>query len=176
MGIEQLLAIQLDAVRNPDVADGPAGARGTDRLHHRLLCADAFEHGVSADSFRQVFDAGNCFVTALDYDIGCAELAGELLPWRVTAHRNDPARAHLFGGEDAEQPDRAVAHDRDCCARLHVRSNGGEPTCAHDVGNSKEARDEVGRRQFRRCDQRTVSERDAQQRRLRGAYKLPVLA
>jgi hypothetical protein len=42
--IEQLLAAKLDAVRDADVADGATRAGGTDRLHHRLPRADAFQY------------------------------------------------------------------------------------------------------------------------------------
>ena len=84
MGIEQLLAIQLDAVRNPDVANRPAGARGTDRLHHRLLRADAFEHGVSADSPRQGFDAGNCFVSMANCKFALNTITKRLLQQFLT--------------------------------------------------------------------------------------------
>ena len=95
VGIEQLLAVELDSVRDADVAHGPAGAGGTDRLHHRLVGTDALQDGVSTDSVRQLLDARNTLVAALGHDVGRAELAGELLPRFVTAHRDDAPGAHL---------------------------------------------------------------------------------
>ena len=38
-------------------------------------------------------------ITALGHDIRRTELAGELLPRLVTAHRNNPLGAHLFSGQ-----------------------------------------------------------------------------
>src|SRR4051794_19854566 len=126
MRIEQLLAVELDPVRNSDIADRASGPRRADSLHHRLLSADTFQHGVSADAFRQVLYTGHRLVTALNHDIGRAEFEGELLPWRVTAHSNDAPGAHLFGGERAEQTDCAVTDDRNRCARRNVGSSRGE--------------------------------------------------
>src|SRR6266699_3817385 len=50
VGKEQLLTIEFDNVRNADVTYVTARARRSNRLHHRLLRADAFKHRVSADS------------------------------------------------------------------------------------------------------------------------------
>jgi hypothetical protein len=61
------------------------------------------------------------------------ELAGQLLPRLVPAHRDDPLRAHLLRREDAEQADRPVAdHDRRR-PRLHVGRVGREPAGAEHV-------------------------------------------
>src|SRR2546427_3336754 len=90
VAVEQLLAIEFDAVRDADVAHVAAGAGGTDRLHHRLLRADAVERGVSTDSLGQLFDAGNPFVTPLGHNIGRTKLAGDLLPRLVATHRAEP--------------------------------------------------------------------------------------
>ena len=100
-------------------------------------------------------------------DVGRAELARELLPRLVTAHRDDPLRAHLLRREHAEQADRAVADDDDGRARLDVRRVGGEPAGAHHVGQREQARDQVVRRHVGRRDERAVGERDAQAWRLR---------
>ena len=94
----------------------------------------------------------------------------------VTAHRDDPLRAHLLRGEHAEQADRAVADDHDRRARLHVGRIGGEPAGAHDVGERQQARDQFVRGHIRRRHQRAVRERNAQQRRLRRADQLAMLA
>ena len=105
--------------------------------------ADALQHRVRTDAVGQILDAGDAFVTALGHDVGRAELAGELLPRRVTAHRDDPLGTHLPGREHTEEADRAVTDDRDRPARLHVGRIGGEPAGAHDVGEREQARDEV---------------------------------
>ena len=61
-------------------------------------------------------------------------------------------------------------------ARLHVGRVGGEPAGAQHVGERQQARDQVVRGNIRRGHQRAVRERDAQQRRLRAADELAVLA
>src|SRR5437867_12771863 len=74
---EQLLPSDLDAMRNTDVAHVSARGGGPDRLHHRLLRADALQHGVGAESVGQLFDTGDARVTPLGDDVGRAELACE---------------------------------------------------------------------------------------------------
>src|SRR5438094_6094243 len=93
MGEEQLVAIELDPMRDADVAHGPTRAGGTNRLHHRLLGAHALQHRVSTDSVGQLLGAGHAIVTALRHDGGCAKLGGQPLPRLVTAHRDDPLGA-----------------------------------------------------------------------------------
>ena len=80
VSVEQLFATELDPVRDSNIAHGPARAGATDRLHHRLLSADALYHRVGADSVGQFLDSLDSLVAALGYDIGRAELASELLP------------------------------------------------------------------------------------------------
>ena len=76
VGEEQLLAGQLDAVGDADVADVPAGAGGADGLHHRLLGADGLDDRVRAEPVGEVLDPGDAVVAALGDDVGGAELAG----------------------------------------------------------------------------------------------------
>jgi hypothetical protein len=45
-GKEQLFAVELDAVRDADVAEMATGSGGTDGLHHRLLRADCLDDRV----------------------------------------------------------------------------------------------------------------------------------
>src|SRR6266566_8822755 len=78
VGEEQSLAVQLDPVRNADVGDVPALARGADRLYHRFLRPNALKHRVSTDSIGHVHDPGYALVAALDHDVGRAEFACEL--------------------------------------------------------------------------------------------------
>ena len=133
-----------------------------DRLHHRLLRANTLQNRVRTDSIGQLLDAGDAFIAALGHDVGRAELACELLPRLVTAHRDDPFRAHLLGGEHTEQADRAVTDHHDRLARLHVRRIGGKPARAHDIGERQQARDQVLRGNIRSGDQGAVRERDTQ--------------
>src|SRR6516162_9958101 len=93
--IEKLLSIQFHAMWDADVPDVPAGARGLDGLHHRLLCADALQYGISTDAFGHVFNAGHCLVTAICHDVCCAEFACKLLAFVMAAHCDDPLGAHL---------------------------------------------------------------------------------
>jgi len=51
VSIEQLLTVKRDSVGNSNVAHRAAWPRRADRLHHRLLGADAFKHRVGAKSF-----------------------------------------------------------------------------------------------------------------------------
>jgi len=134
---KQLLTVKGDIVRNADIADVPAGARGIHRLHHGFLSADTFQHRLSADSIGQFLDARNTFISSLSHNIGRTKFAGEFLTRFVAAHRDDSRRAHLFGGEHAEQADGAVTDDRNGRARFHVSDISSEPACAHYVGEGQ---------------------------------------
>ena len=68
---EQLLSVEFNAVRDADVADVPAGPRGFDRLHHRLLGADAFQHGEGA--YLHVFNKPAREVALVSMDLTCLE-------------------------------------------------------------------------------------------------------
>src|SRR5665647_1725647 len=100
---EQLIAVELDPVRDADVAHGPSRPGGTDRLHHRRLGADALQHRVSAYTVGQLLDAGHALVTTLGHDVGRAELAGELLPRFMAAHRDDSLSTHLLGRKHTQE-------------------------------------------------------------------------
>src|SRR4051812_7172645 len=102
---EQVCTIERDAVRDADVADRSAGSRGPDRLLHRLLSANALEDRISADAVRQLLDPLDTFVAAFGDDVRGAELACELLARLMTAHRDDPLRAHLLRREHAQESD-----------------------------------------------------------------------
>src|SRR5262245_15412136 len=86
---KQLLAVELNAVRDADVANRTARPRGANRLHHGLLGAHALQSRIGADPVGQLLDAGDAVVSALGHDIGCAKLAGELLPMFVRTHSDD---------------------------------------------------------------------------------------
>ena len=62
---EQLLTVERYPMRHADVPHGTARARGLDGLLHRLLGADALEHGVSPDTFCELLDPLNPFVASL---------------------------------------------------------------------------------------------------------------
>lgn len=67
-------------MRHADVTHRPAGPRGLDGLHHRLLRAHALEDRVGANPLRELLDALDTRFAALSDDVGGAEFAGELLP------------------------------------------------------------------------------------------------
>jgi Aldo/keto reductase family len=79
-----------------------------------------------------------------------------------------PIRAATVLTSHAEMANRRARHDIGCV--------GGEPAGAHDVGERQQARDQFVRWNIRRGHQRAVRERDTQQRRLRTADELFVLA
>jgi hypothetical protein len=54
VGVQQLLAGQLDTVGHADDADEAAGSGRAQGLGHRLAGADALQHGVGADSVRPI--------------------------------------------------------------------------------------------------------------------------
>src|SRR5205807_7537624 len=96
---EQLLTVEFHAVRNADIADVATWSSGADRLHHRLLSADALQNRVCPHTLRQILDAAHTFIAALRDDVRRAKLQSEFLPRLVAAHGDDPFRAHLPGGE-----------------------------------------------------------------------------
>jgi hypothetical protein len=69
-------------------------------------------------------------------DIGGAEVPRQLLPRLVAAHRDNPFRAELLGGQHPEQPDRAVPDHDDGLARSGLGRDRGEPAGAKHVGGS----------------------------------------
>src|SRR5438093_12290448 len=107
--VKQFLAVELDAVRHADVTHRPAGARGTDCLRHRLLCANTLQNRVRSNAAGQFLDALYAFLTTLVNNVCCAKFARKLLPRRVTAHCDNARSSHLRGGEDTQQADGAVA-------------------------------------------------------------------
>src|SRR5215218_11121973 len=113
VGEERLLAGQFDAVRDADVADVPAGAGGTDGLHHRLPGADGLDDRMRAEPSRQVLDPRHALVAALGDEVRGPVLKGELLAGLVPAHRDDAFGAELLGRQYTEQPDGAVADHGD---------------------------------------------------------------
>src|SRR6266566_7760652 len=134
------------------VAHMATRASSADGLHHRLLGPDALQHRIGTDSLRHLFDAGYALVAALRHDVGCPEVAGELLSRSMPAHSDDPLGSHLLCRQDAEQTDRAIADDGDGRAWLHVRRIGGEPAGAHDIRQRQQAGYELLRWDIRRGD------------------------
>ena len=60
-----------DVVRDADEADVAAGARGVDRLHHRLLGPHSLDHGMRTEPVRELLDGGHAGVAALLDDVRC---------------------------------------------------------------------------------------------------------
>src|SRR3954470_24524878 len=133
LGEEELEAVNRDAVADTDEADVSSGPRGVDRLHHRLLRADRFDHGVRAEAVGELLYAGAPFVAAFFDDVGRSVEARELLPFRVARHSDDPLSTELLRGENSHQADRAVADDRHGLARADLGGDGGEPPGAENV-------------------------------------------
>lgn len=65
VSIKELFSVEFDSVWDADVAHVATTASGLDRLHHRLLGADALQHRVRTDSVGELFNAGHALVTAL---------------------------------------------------------------------------------------------------------------
>jgi hypothetical protein len=84
----------------------------------------------------------------------------ELLAWFVAAHRDDPLRAQLLGGEHAEQTDGAVADNGNDLARADFGGSGSKPTGAEDVRGGEQARDQACGWQVRGGDEGAVGEGD----------------
>src|SRR5271166_4861398 len=172
---EQRLSIQLDAVRHADVADHGAGTRALDGLRHRLIGANALQHGIRTDVPGELLDPGHTLIATLGDNVGRAELEGEVLPCLMAAHRDDPPGAHLLCRENTHQSDGAITHDRNCRAGLHTPGIRRVPAGSEHVACRKQARDQVVIGQLGRCDQRSVGERHARQRRLRAGHEFALL-
>jgi hypothetical protein len=88
-------------------------------------------------------------------------MAGERLPVGVPRHRDDAVVTQLLRGQDAEQPDGAVTHDRDRFAGARLGGDGGVPAGSEHIGCREQRRHEVRRRFARRLHEGAVGERDA---------------
>src|SRR6267143_5836866 len=130
---EQLLTLEFHAVRNADIADVPTWSSGADRLHHRLLSADALQNCVCPETLRQILDADHTFIAALRHDLCRAKLQSELLSFFVPAHGDDPFRAHLPGRKHGQQTYGSVAYDSNRHAWPYVRRAGGKPTRPQNI-------------------------------------------
>jgi hypothetical protein len=124
---EQLLAGHFDTVTHAHEADVPAGARGADGLHHRLLRADRLDHRMGAEPVCQLPNRGYPVLAALCDDVGRALIAGQSLAWLVAADRDDPLRTELLRGQDGVKPDGAVTHHGNGLPRAGLGGNSGEP-------------------------------------------------
>src|SRR5713101_1694527 len=173
---EQLFTLEFHAVRNADIADVATWSSGADRLHHRLLSADALQNRVCPHTLRQILDAGHTFITALRHDLCRAKLQSELLAFFVPTHGDDPFRVHLPRGEHGQQTYGSVAHDNNRHAWLYLRRVGGEPTRTQDIGGSEKVRNHLLCRNFGSRHESAVRKRNAQQRSLGSAYEFSLLA
>src|SRR5829696_7955975 len=158
---EELLPRDLHIVEHADEPDVTAGPRAADGLHHRLLRADGLHDRVRAEPAGELLDPCRALLAALGHDLTRAELPGEPLAGLVPAHRDDPLRAELLGGEHREQADGTVANDRHRLAWSGLGRHSAKPAGAEHVGGREQAGDHVLRRQARRCYEGAVGERDA---------------
>jgi hypothetical protein len=106
---EERLSVQLNTVRNANVANRTSWTRALDGLHHGFLCADAFKNRVGTNAFGQFLDSRNAFISAFCDEVSRPKLCGELLSRLMPAHRNDALRSHLLRRQHTEQTDRPVA-------------------------------------------------------------------
>src|SRR5262245_22509060 len=95
---EQLGTIKSHAVRNANVTDVTADTAGPDGLHHGLLRTHTLKNAVRANTVGHLLDAGDAFVAAFRYNVGCSEFCSQFLTACMTAHCNDAIGAHLFCG------------------------------------------------------------------------------
>src|SRR6266852_2624784 len=173
---EQLLSLEFYVVRNADIAYVAPGPRGADRLHHRLLSADALQNCVCPETLRQILDADHTFITALRHDVCRAKLQSELLSFFVPAHGDDPFRAHLPGGEHGQQTYGSVADDSNRHAWPYVSCVGGKPPRPQNIRGSEKVRNHLLRRNSGSRHESAVRKRNSQQRSLGSAYEFSLLA
>jgi len=74
------LKFDRDPVRHADEAYVAARARRLDRLHHRLLRTNTFQHRVCAEAPSWFLDARNTFIASLSHDVSGTKFACQLLP------------------------------------------------------------------------------------------------
>src|SRR5829696_6968254 len=158
---EELLPRDLHVVEHAHEPNVTACPRGADGLHHGLLRADRLDDRVRPETVGHVLDPCRALLAALGHDLGRAELQREPLAGLVAAHRDNPLRAKLLGGEHRKQADGTVADDRHCLARTGLGRHGAKPAGAEHVGSRKQAGDHVLRRQARRRYEGAVGQRDA---------------
>lgn len=169
MGEKQLCSVEHYSVRHADIADRPARAHRLNRLHHRFLCADAFENRIRSHSIRQLPDARNTLVAPLGHDLRGAEFERKILPRLMAAHGDDSPCPHLLCREHAEQSNRAIADNDHGAARLYIGGNSGKPPRAHHIGERQQAWNQIVRRNARRRHKRSIRKRNAQE----GACAVP---
>jgi hypothetical protein len=131
---------------------------------------------VGAEPVGERLDPRDAVVAAFGDDVGSPVLQRELLAWFVAAHRDDPLRAQLLGGQHGEQADRAVTDHGDRLAGSDLRRDRTEPAGAEHIRGGQEARDQVHGRHLRAGDQSAVGQRNPHPLRLRAlsADALPV--
>ena len=122
------------------------------------VVADALEHGVDAVAPGQLAYALDRLVPALADDVGGAEVATKCDPVGVVAEQDDLVGAETLGGDDAAQPDRAVADDGDALPRRHARRARGVVSGAHHVRQRQQRRDQSVVLTRRERDERSVCE------------------
>ena len=68
---EEWLSVQLNTVRNANVANRTSRARALDGLHHGFLRADAFKDGVGANAVVQFLDPRKALISAFCWPARC---------------------------------------------------------------------------------------------------------
>ena len=98
-------------LRNPDAADGAAGARDAHGRAHRLSVPDALEDGMGAEPAGQLADPLDRGVPSLADDISRPEPASQGNAVGVTAEHDDLLRTETTGGNDTAETHRAITND-----------------------------------------------------------------
>jgi len=163
-------------VRHADVADHRTRPGDGQRLLHRLVGADAFQHGIGADLVGQRLDLGHAVIAALGHDVGRAVLQRQVLARLVAAHGDHAGGAELPRRQHAHQADRAVAHHHGGTTGLHPRRHGGVPAGAEHVGGGQQAGNQVVIGLLVQRDQRAVGQRHASELRLRTGHEFALHA
>src|SRR3954453_2454662 len=160
--VEQLRRRELDSVRDADVADHGARSRNRERGLHRLASADAFERRVDADAAGECHDGLGHLLAAPFDEVGGAELLRQRLRAGVAAEGDYALGTEPLDGQDARDPDRAVADDRDRLASLDARADGGVMAGGQHVRERQERVQHLVRMAgARHRHERAVGERDA---------------
>ncbi len=147
--------------------DRPTGTRYADGRLHRLLVANAPQHGVDAEAPGELAHALDGFPPAFAYDIGRTELLCERDAVIMAAHYDDLLGPETLGGNNPAQPDRSIPDDRHAPARLYPGSDGGVMAGPHYVREREERRHQRIVLSDRQREERPVGERNSHRLGLR---------
>jgi hypothetical protein len=102
--------------------------------------ANALEHGIDAETARELAHPLHSCLTALADDVGCAELVRQRDPVGMTTEEDDLRGSEALGGDHPAQPDCAVAHDSHALSRRDLCRQSGMVPGAHHVCQREQRR------------------------------------